>query len=263
MAPIASLLLLHFDWRTSFIILGAMAWIILIPVSQLMKREPGEIGLMPDGIIPEANPVKSLDDRAPQQDGIFLRQAYKTREFWFLALGWFFSGMSSQMVITHTIPHAVDLGISSIDAAFIISLVGAGSIFGRIIDGRLSDRIGRKSLSVTGALVQAAALISLIFIRQLWMFYIFAAFYGYGWGGLSAQLTLLVGDIFGLRSIGTIMGIITSAWNIGAAIGPFIGGLIFDATGTYSIAFAIAALGMIITSILSTLIRPIRGTAQF
>lgn len=259
LAPFSALLLLNFDWRISFIILGAVALIILIPSSRLLKRDPSEIGLLPDGIVTEVNSVRSLNvEPGSQQYGLTLSESCKTRQFWFIALIWLFVGMSSQMIITHLVPHIVDLDISAIDAAFVISLVSVGAILGRIIDGRLSDTVGRKPLAIVNGIIQIVALISLIFIRELWMFWVFALLFGYGWGGLGAQITLLVGDIFGLRSIGANMGTLTSSWNIGAAIGPAIGGLVFDITGNYSAAFAIAASGLLIATVFSILINPNR-----
>jgi MFS family permease len=255
LAPFSALLLLQFDWRISFIILGAISLVILVPVSQLMKRDPGEIGLLPDGIEPEMEHGKSPGPlMISQQDGLALSESSKTRQFWFLAMIWLFLAVSVQMVLAHVIPHAKDQGISPIDAAFIISLIGVGAVLGRVIDGRLSDIVGRKLPAITSGIIQVAALISLIFIRDLWMFYVFALFFGYGWGGMGTQVTLLVGDIFGLRSIGANLGAITSGWNVGAAIGPALGGIIYDITGNYYPAFAIAAFGMLLAIIFSVLV---------
>ena len=257
LAPISSLLIFDFGWRIAFIILGLTVWIILIPISRLMKRDPSDIGLLPDGVIPERHSVKSSGAETDiTQNGLLLREAYKIREFWFLGLMWLLSGISSQMILTHVVPHAMDLGISPTDTPFIISLIGVGAILGRIIDGKLSDSIGRKSPAVISAIMQFVALISLIFIREVWQFYVVGLVFGYGWGGLNTEIVLLISDIFGLRGIGSIMGATMAGFNFGSAIGPAIGGIVFDATGSYSPAFAFAALGMVIATILGVLIRP-------
>jgi MFS family permease len=257
LAPLSSLLILHFNWRIAFIILGLTVWIILIPISQLMKRDPSDIGLLPDGVIPERHSLKSSGaETATTQNGLLLREAYKIREFWFLGFMWLLSGISSQMILTHIVPHALDLGISPINTPFIISSIGVGAIVGRIIDGKLSDSIGRKSLAIISAVLQVATLISLIFIREVWQFYVVGLLFGYGWGGLNTEIVLLISDIFGLRGIGAIMGATVAGFNFGSAIGPAIGGIVFDATGSYSPAFAFAALGMAIATVLGVLIRP-------
>jgi len=259
-SPFLPFLVASFDWRTSFIILGAMVWVLLIPASQLMKRDPHDIGLLPDGAPrTEKDKLESYSKKAGPEEGLTLTQAWKVREFWFLILSWLMLSFSVHLVLTHAVPHALDLGISAINAAWIISLVGIGSILGRIIDGKLSDSVGRKPLAVTSAVLMVASLVVLIFIRDLWMFLVFALVFGYAWGGLGAQVTLLIGDVFGVRSLGIIMGTITMGWSAGAAVGPTLAGWIFDTTGTYSAAFITAAGGMVVCTLLASLMRPGRA----
>ena len=107
--------------------------------------------------------------------------------------------------------------------------------------GRISDSIGRKVTAITCALFLAGAIIWLICSKDLWMFYLFAVVFGFFYGGFDASTTALIGDIFGLRSIGIIMGTLSVGWSLGAAIGPFIGGLVYDISNNYSVAFSIDA----------------------
>ncbi len=261
MAPFSTFLISHFDWRMSFIILGLLAWVIWMPVSQLLKRDPSDVGLLPDGIIPEASPAAETR-KVRVEEGLSLSEAWKVREFWFLTLTWLLLSISVHLILTHAPPHAIDLGISPLDAALIVSLVGVGSIFGRLIDGKISDTVGRKPPAISSAALMAILLISLIFIQKLWLFYVFAFLFGYSWGGVGAQITLLIGDIFGIRSLGLIMGTVTLGWNFGAAIGPAVGGMIFDATGSYSLAFILAACGMGVATIFTIVIRPQKAKSK-
>lgn len=255
MAPLCTVLVMHFDWRMSFIILGLMSWVILLPASQLLKRDPSDVGLLPDGVKPESNAIIAAKQITPEE-GLSLSEAWKVREFWFLTLAWLLLSLSVHMILTHAPPHAIDLGISAIDAALIISFIGVGNIVGRLIDGRLSDRVGRKGPAIFSAILMVAALVSLLFIRELWQLCVFGLVFGYGWGGAGALLTLLIGDIFGIRRLGLIMGTITLGWNFGAATGPAVGGMVYDATGSYSGAFLTAACAMTLTAIFTILIRP-------
>ena len=265
MAPLATFLISHFDWRTAYIILGVMVWVILVPVSQLMKRDPRDIGLLPDGtkIKAQVNDTK-LDghQRHIPDDGLTLSEAWKVQEFWYLLLSWLLLSLSVHLILTHMVPHAMDLGISPMNGALIISLIGAGSILGRVIDGKLSDSIGRKPLAIISAALMVVMLMTMIFIHELWMFMIFGVCFGYAWGGLGSQVTLLIGDIFGVRSLGVIMGTITVGWGFGAAIGPTLGGWVFDTTKSYSAAFVVAAVGMVICTILAIIMRPGKAKGQ-
>lgn len=255
MAPFSSLLLSHYDWRVSFIILGVMAWVILIPAGYLLKRDPRDFGLLPDGMEPEPNRVANP---APMtlEEGLSIREAWKVREFWLLTIIWLLTSVSVHMVLTHLPPHAMDLGISPIDAALIISFIGIGCILGRFIDGKFSDRVGRKPPAICSAILMFALLISLPLIKPLWIFCLFGLLFGYSWGGLGAVVTLLIADIFGTRSLGLIMAIISLGWNFGAAIGPSFGGVVYDMTGSYSAASIIAAFGMSLAAFFTIIIRP-------
>lgn len=257
MAPITSLLITAFDWRVASIILGVVTWIILLPISRLMIRDPADIGLYPDGIKLDSSTSQSqYKEKAILEEGLTLSQAYKFREFWLLGFMWLLQSISVNMILTHTVVHAIDLHISPINAALIVSVIGIGAISARLGVGKLSDSIGRKVPAVICAILQAGSLLWLIWIKELWMFYIFAVIFGYGWGGLGSQITVLVGDIFGIKNIGSVMGTITSGWLFGGAIGPALGGIVYDATGNYTAAFAIAVAGMVLTTIFALLLRP-------
>jgi MFS family permease len=104
-------------------------------------------------------------------------------------------------------------------------------------------------------LIQFCGLIWLIWARQLWMLYIFAIIFGLTFGGSSAIITVFIGDIFGTRSLGAIMGILTSGFGLGAAIGPAIGGYVFDVSGQYSAAFATASVALLVAACLIVLVR--------
>lgn len=255
-APFATYLVYNFGWRTAFIILGLVAWLIVASSSMLLRKDPGDIGLLPDGVKPESakNRLQNNDNNTEPVCPSLL-DAIKTSNFWFLGLIWLLLSLNVHLILTHIVPHAIDLGISPINAATILSIIGGASIVGRLAVGKGSDILGRKALAIISALLPFGALIWLVWIRDLWMFYLFAIVFGFSWGGLGTVVTALVGDIFGLRSIGIIMGTILVGWNIGAAIGPAMGGFIFDVTNDYSIAFLAGAAAMLIAALSAVSIR--------
>jgi OFA family oxalate/formate antiporter-like MFS transporter len=221
-----------------------------------LKRDPRDIGLLPDGVKSEASQNR-IHTRAskPKLSDFSLSQAFRTSQFWFLGCVWFFMSLNIYLIIVHVVPYAVDTGISPMDAAVILSLVGGVSILGRIGVGRVSDIIGRKAPAIACALLQVGALLWLMYSRNLWMFYTFAMVYGFTWGGFALVTTALIGDIFGMHSIGSIMGVINVGWALGAAAGPVIGGWIFDVTGNYFLAFATGAGAILIATLLIALLR--------
>ena len=87
------------------------------------------------------------------------------------------------------------------------------------------------------------------------MLYLFATLLGITRGGLGVIVTALIGNVFGIRRVGAIMGVLAAGWALGAAIGPAMGGFIFDVSGSYAIAFAAGAAGMLLASILVALVK--------
>jgi len=147
-------------------------------------------------------------------------------------------------MLTHVVPRAQDVGIAPVQAAAIVSIVGAVTIPFRVAVGVASDRIGRKRVGVVCALLHTVAMLWLIGANELWMFYLFAVIYGIGYGGIDPPIVALIGDVFGLRRVGLIMGSLIVGWGLGAAVGPYLAGAVFDASGSYTAAFLAAALAM-------------------
>jgi len=144
------------------------------------------------------------------------------------------------------------------DAAFVLSLIGGANIIGRLTTGHLSDALGRKPPAMACGSLQVGTLLCLMFARELWMLYGIAIVFGFGFGGLDVLVTALIGDVFGTRRIGTIMGLVAACWGIGAAAGPAIGGFTFDATGSYFIAFGAGATAMLIATVFVCLVNGTR-----
>jgi len=262
--PFATYLISSFGWRMSYAIIGLIAWLIVIPLSRLLKKDPYEIGALPDGAKSGSDGISTgglTREDNTRLAGVSLLEASRTGNFWLLSSIWLLYAFCYMLVLTHIVPHATDVGIPAMKAATVLSLIGGSIAAGRLIMGRVSDSIGRKATAITCALLVAVAMIWLIWSRDLWMLYLFSIVCGFSFGGFDPPLTALIGDTFGLRSIGVIMGTLNIAWGIGATAGPFMGGLIFDVTYSYSLAFSIGALAMLTAALLITLIRREKGLA--
>ena len=254
MAPFATYLITNFDWHTAYLIIGLIAWLIVIPLSRLLKKDPREIGALPDGVKSCRQEVKSKENSIQLIDSS-LWLVFRKRSFWILVSTWFLFASSVFLVFTHLVPHVTDIGFSAGEAAAVLSLIGMGSIPGRLVMGIASDRIGRKSAIIICTLLQSGAMVWLLWARDLWMFYLFALIFGFAHSGLGPSMAAIIGDTFGLGKIGAIFGLLEVGFGIGAAIGPAIGGLIFDVTGSYSIAFLTVPAAMLLATLFIALIR--------
>ncbi|MFC1971755.1 MFS transporter [Chloroflexota bacterium] len=252
-APFSAFLIFQFDWRIAYQVIGVIIWLVILPLSRLLRNNPNEIGFQPDGAAARTT-IPEDKDEIFQLTSLSLSQALKSRNYWIFSPVWLCMGFGNFLVYTHIVPFATDANITTMQAATIISVIGGAAIPVGILMGKISDKIGRKIPIITASLLRAGAFVGLIFTHELWMFNLCAIIFGIsiGTGHLFAALSV---DIFGKKSIGVIMGILNLVFTIGAAIGPFIGGLVYDVNNNYNIAFLIGAISSVMAALLISLIK--------
>ena len=254
MPPLATWLITIHGWRTAYAIIGLAVMIVIISATQFIKRDPAQIGQLPDG--KNRVKVESLD---LPTSSLPLREAIHTRQFWILC-GVFGSLWFSAMAITvHIVIHAIDLGIPAISAANILAIHGGVGIAGRIIIGSAADRIGHKPTLIMGFTLMIVSLLWLLVAKELWAFYLFAVIFGFGFSSLVVLESLMMAKLFGLGSLSIIMGSIEFVSATLATPSSIVAGYIFDRMGSYQLAFLILAGVSIIGLMLSLLLRPINN----
>jgi len=252
MPPLANWLNSSYGWRASYTIIGIIVLVLVILAAQFLKRDPSQLGLSAYG----ESEIKE-NRLGVEARGFSLQRAIHTRQFWMLCAMFLCFGVSVQAITVHIVPHATDLEISAASAANILAIIGGVSIAGRIIMGSAGDRIGNKLAVTTCFILMSVALLWLLATRELWMFYLFAVIFGFGYGGWTALLSLMVAELFGLSSLGVILGAVNFGISIGEAIGPTLAGRIFDITSSYQPAFLICVGFSIIAIILALFLKPI------
>jgi len=241
MSPFSQLLINKFDWRISYLFLAGLLAVIGMPISRLMRLDPSEKGLLPYGTDEIANDSKQHDKCAITVD-FSLKQAISTWQFWLLSVMHASYAFVIQMVMIHLKAYAVDFGVAEMTAATAIGLTGGASVVGRIAMGGLSDKIGRKASFFICYLMLAMMMLWLLEARQPWQFYLFSIIFGFGYGGVVPLFPAIIGDWFGEKSYGSILGMLTISLGIGGAIGPLLAGYVYDTTGSYNIAIIIGAV---------------------
>ena len=245
-----------YGWRYAFIILGIITLIIIIPLAQFMRHSPQRVGLKPYG----GNEI--IEDKQSQGSAVerlSFSQAARTSQFWILGLirvGLYFC-LGTYLI--HIVPHACDVGIPEIIAASILSIAAGVSIISRLSTGFISDRVGGR-LALTACLVTITlALIWLLFAREIWMLYVFAVVFGIAYGGIVAVFPVLTAELFGLESLGVILGALVLLGTIGEAVGASVSGGVFDITGSYRLAFLICVVISAVTVMLSLALLKYKG----
>jgi MFS family permease len=249
---VANWLISSYGWRTSYIVMGIAVLVLVTLAAQFLKRDPAQLGLVPYG---ESEAGENNSDFSIR--GLSLSQAVRTRQFWMLCLMLPFFEFGADTIMVHIVPRVTDEGFSAASAAGVLATIGGLSLVGRVSMGGIGDRIGNRRVFTLGMGIAVLTLVWLLFAGELWMFYLFAVVYSLGYGGLVALQTLLIADLFGVISLGVILGMIIFIGALGEAVGPAVGGWIFDITGSYRWAFLTSALLCILAIFLTALLKPV------
>lgn len=250
-------LILAYGWRDTFFILGALALIFIISVAQLLRRDPNQKGLLPNGGGSTTNGSSAL-----AEEGLSLREAICTRQFWTICAIYFTVVSFAMTILIHIVPHTIDLGISAINAAGVLSVIGGVSIVGRVIMGTAGDRAGNRYAMIICFFILTGALFWLQVAKELWMLYLFGFIYGFSHGGFFALTSPTVAELFGIRAHGTLFGIVAFSGTVGGAISPFLVAYIFDITYSYRLGFLLLIVLSVIGLMLTASLNPVTGVAD-
>jgi MFS family permease len=248
-SPFAAWLLTNGDWRAAQLTIGLFAWALLIPAALFVRPAPAA-QLAGHG---------SDAPREPMRVGAALRST----PFIVLAATFFACCATHAGPIFHTISYALVCGIPTVAAVSIYSLEGLAGLGGRIVFGIMGDRHGAKRVLIAGLFIQALAAGSFMFANRLGEFYAVAAVFGFAYGGVMPLYAVLARDYFGQQIMGTVLGAAAMVSSLGMAIGPMIGGWLFDLFGSYAPLYAYSlAIGLGATAIAFAFPRPMVRMAQ-
>jgi len=250
-APASALLIERYGWRSAFVVLGVAIWIVVLPLSLVVRNSPAEMGLAPDGDpLPEekarkndapSNPEGSASDSSVPGE-YTLKQALRSSVFWIMALAFFFFGMAHSTVTVHTVPALTDAGIPVGKAAFSIGLLTLVSVIGRLSFGYLGDHVTKRYLFMIAYTLTGLGLLVLMNAKTMGMVYLFIFLFGVGFGGTVPLMPAIRAEYFGLSALGKIQGFMNPVMMFAGAVGPIFAGLVFDATGSYRISFLVTGL---------------------
>ncbi|HVL35522.1 MAG TPA: MFS transporter, partial [Burkholderiales bacterium] len=180
----------------------------------------------------------------PAAPELTLREAMRGQPFWLLLAAFFFGNLCSQTLHVHQVAYLVEHGLAAIVAASVVGVVGLASIVGKTGGGWLSDRVRRERVYVSGIAVMVAAVLVLLSLgaapTRLGA-YGYAVLLGLGYSVTASLLPVMVSDRFSGRHFGAIVGAGLMGSAAGSALGPWVAGRLYDATGSYTLAFLLAA----------------------
>lgn len=247
-APLCEQLIANYGWRNTYLILGAIVLGVLVPVNFLWARSrPQEMNLQPDGdtyIVA----TQRIASTTPHTARTVLRDA----RLWLLLIVTLLALTSARMIVVHAVAHMVDVGFTSLFAATVFGTVGLVQAPATVAWGWISDRTGRVWAFVLGSLCVVIAIALLLWLEidhAPMVAWLFAIAFGLGDSSRTSLINALTADLFEGPDFGTINGYNITAFGLGGAIGPWLGGYIFDLTQHYTIAFWFSLIATIIATI--------------
>ena len=251
-------------WRASCWALGILILALLAPLNLLLRRRPEDLGLEPDGDdappgSPAANRTANVVDLAWAAVDWTLGRAMRTTRFWWIMVGYFCGLFAWYAVQVHQTKYLVEIGFSPTDAAWALGVVSLAGIPGQIALGHLSDRIGREWVWTVGSLGFALCYLALLLLRHaptptlLYLMVVSQGMLGYG---LTSVVGAIPAEIFQGRHYGTIFGTLMLASIVGGAAGPWVTGALYDATGSYTLAFSLAIGASVLSAVAIWLAAP-------
>jgi predicted MFS family arabinose efflux permease len=184
-----------------------------------------------------------------------LREAMKTYSFWLFLIAMFVCGSGDFLVTTHLIPFVTDHGIHPTKAGNMLALFGLMSLFGVLIAGPASDLIGNKIPMAITFLLRFGAFLLILTYENPTSFYLFSIIFGFTYIVTGPITTTLLGRLYGFSHIGLLSGFVTTVHHLGGGFWAYVGGLIFDQTGSYRLAFICSAIMAFIAFLCCILIR--------
>lgn len=234
-APLAQVLVSAVGWRITYAVFGITAFVALNAVAPLMRRDPESVGLTPDG---DPRPPLTISG---QPGGMTVAEAAGTGAFWALMATFTATWIPVFVAIVHSVPLARDLGASPLVAASLLTALGGGAVPGRILMGAASDRIGRKTALAVMLVLQAIGFVGYAVAGSLTAVFAASLLFGFSYGAITALFPSIVGDYFGRERAGALVGVFFAVAGSAGAIGPVAAGAIYDATGSYTLAFLLSA----------------------
>ena len=227
------------DFRMTSLVIGIILILVALPASHFVRNRPEDVGTSPDGDhIRRATAAAAHQSEPTGEVELTPRQALKTVAFWVIAVARLTSVVSIVTLSVHLVPKLTDSGISLITANFVVTLYTFVAFLSGFVAGYIADRISKVAVLFVCMFMQALAMGILTVTDSLPMAVVFAILWGAGFGGRVPLLTAIIGDFFGRRNFGSILGINMVPSNVAMIFAPLFAGFMFDLRQSYFIPFA-------------------------
>lgn len=218
-APLASVIIEAYGWREALMTLSGLAFLIVVPGSLILRQPP-------------QTPAAEIPVGGSDVD-MTVGQALRTPQFAAIALTFFCCCAAHSGPILHMVSFASLSGAAPLAATGMLTVAGAGGLIGRIAMGLAADRYGAQRVLIAGLALQAVTIASYAVIHDLMGLFALSVFFGIAYGGVMPLYAVIVREYFGARIMGTAFGAVTMVSSVGMALGPLVGGWLYDQYANY------------------------------
>lgn len=268
LVPFMTYLFLATNWQTAWIAAGVISLLLALPLLWLIVRsDPRDMGLHPDG---DSNDV--VAERAASGANVLpvgplnadrWQTSFRSAPIWQLSLAYWVCGITTASISVHFVRWAGAEGISPGTAALAFGLLSGINAASVIFIGSISDRMQRKTLLGVVYLVRAVAFLALIVLPGDAALWTFAVVGGGSWLATVPLTNSLTADVYGIRHVGILGGLILMTHQLGGALAVFLFGVAFDRWGSYDAAFAAGAIALVAAGVLAFTIREKAVSARY
>jgi MFS family permease len=258
MVPLITLLTDKFTWQTAMLYLGLGMWIMVLPLSLIIRHKPEQYGYMLDGNASSSKIARNRSTSVQEAEvDIPTRQALASRAFWHIVLSSLCHTFLVSAVVTHIMPYLSSIGIARSTASLAAGALAVASISGRLGFGWLGDRLCKRWIYAIGFTVLALGLLFFGYVATAggWLLVPFIILYSVGWGGNWVMRMALIREYFGRSKFGTILGFVSGIMMLGQVSGAPLAGWVFDRWGSYQGIWFVLA-GVAITGLVLVLTMP-------
>ena len=251
-APMAGWFVGEFGWRTAWVLLGIFLMLAITPMAALfMRRQPEDIGLLPDGDSPGAtNGSGGAGRGAADEYPWTVKEALRTRTLWIMLVVQSFGSMGLMPVIFHQVAYIQDKGFNLATATAVAATVAFFAIVAKPIWGLVTERIHVRWVIPMCVIPAGVSLFALIVAQDMTMLYVYAIFHGLTMGGWPTIANVAWASYYGRQHQGAIRGFVTPIGNVMGAASPVIGGIMWDRYGNYDLAFVVFGTAWIMAGLL-------------
>lgn len=237
--PVAAWAIDLLGWRGAYVAIGIAVLVLGALATMLLRASPSVMGLQPDGA------MASVAAPSGPPAGLELGAVLRHRAFWLLYIAGGLNCIGTFVPFVHLAPFAMDQGLTRAEGVWLVGLIGLGSTLGRFVLGGLADRIGRGRCLSLVMLLSGATLAYWIFAQGFFALAVFALAFGLFYGGFVALIPAVTADLFGLRAMSSVLGVLYTSVALGTLLGPTLAGWVFDSTGSYTWPILICGAGCV------------------